>query len=141
MAKKKGYYTQWASQFYVAAELTRRKHLVSLTFGNAEEIDILAVNPKGTPILIDVKGQSAKGFWLIRRREARSNYFFVFVYIPPDPATKPTFWVMSSQDAMRYREEREMSDRKSGGKYREELGGFTFVTPLPHENKWEILES
>jgi hypothetical protein len=141
MEKRKSFYTQWASQFYVAAELTRRKHLVSLPLGNAEEIDVMTMNPKGCPIVLDVKGQSKKNFWLIRKRAPKSNYFFVLVYLPPNVEHKPTFWIMSSYDVMKLRDDYEKHIKGSGGNYRDELGGFNFFTaPSPHENNWEILE-
>jgi hypothetical protein len=52
----KRYKTQWAAQFYAAAELTRRGYLVSLTLGNAPVADLLAVSPSGKHFMVDVKG-------------------------------------------------------------------------------------
>ena len=54
----KRYRTQWATQFYVAAELTRRGYLVSLTFGNAAVSDLLVSSPSGNNFTVDTKGQS-----------------------------------------------------------------------------------
>jgi hypothetical protein len=71
----KKYQTQWASQFYVAAELTRRGYLVSLTFGNTSETDLLVYCPSRGQFTVDVKGQSTRNFWLLRRRELRQHYF------------------------------------------------------------------
>ena len=56
----KRYQTQWAGQFYVAAELTRRGYLVSLTLGNAPVVDLLVVSPDGEHFGVDVKGQSTR---------------------------------------------------------------------------------
>ena len=36
----KRYCVQWAAQFFVAAELTRRGYIVSFTLGNAPETDL-----------------------------------------------------------------------------------------------------
>jgi len=58
MKRGKKYFTQWASQFYVAAELVRRGYLVSLSFGNAPVVDLLVQSPKGILFTIDVKGQT-----------------------------------------------------------------------------------
>lgn len=77
----KRYRTQWASQFFVAAELTRRGYLVSLTFGNAPVADLLVVSPSEREFMVDVKGQSTKNFWLFQRRERREDLFFVLVYL------------------------------------------------------------
>lgn len=71
------YQTQWAAQFYAAAELTRRGYLVSLTFGNASEIDLLAVSPSGKHFAVDVKGQSTRNFWLIQQRKNRDDLYFI----------------------------------------------------------------
>lgn len=65
------YRTQWTSQFYAAAELTRRGYLVSLTFGNAPVSDLLVRSLDDNQFSVDVKGQSTKNFWLIQRREVR----------------------------------------------------------------------
>ena len=56
------YKTQWATQFYAAAELTRRGYLVSLTFGNAAVSDLHVQSPDGVLFTVDVKGQSSRNF-------------------------------------------------------------------------------
>lgn len=65
------YKTQWSTQFFVAAELTRRGYLVSLTFGNAAITDLLVQSPRGVNFTIDVKGQSNRSFWDTKKRESQ----------------------------------------------------------------------
>lgn len=116
MAGQQGrYQTQWAAQFYAAAELTRRGYLVSLTLGNAPVADLLAISPKGAQFEIDVKGQATKNFWLLQRRSPdRKLLFYVLVYFPRNNQI-PEFFVLTSSEAMRHREEyREHIESKSG---------------------------
>jgi hypothetical protein len=64
VSQKAKFSTQWSAQFYVAAELTRRGYLVSLTLGSARFADLLVVSPGGSRFEIDVKGQSTRNFWV-----------------------------------------------------------------------------
>lgn len=131
------YKTQWATQFYAAAELTRRDYLVSLTFGNAAVSDLHVQSPKGTLFTVDVKGQSSKNFWLVQRRAYLPNHYFVLVYLPPALA-QPRYFVMSSTELMRRRNEYEEISR-SRGKYRDDLGGMNWTTAHEYEDRWDLL--
>ena len=136
MKRGKKYFTQWASQFYVAAELVRRGYLVSLSFGNAPVVDLLVQSPKGILFTIDVKGQTTKNFWLIQRREAAPNHYFVFVYLPKNGT--PEYFIASSNKVMNDREEyRKRKETK--GKYRDDFGGFNWATVLKYKDRWNIL--
>lgn len=131
------YRTQWSSQFYVAAELTRRGYLVSLTFGNAPIADLIVQSPSGNPFTVDVKGQSSKNFWLIQRRDHKPNHYFILVYLPKNHGT-PQYYILSSEELMFKREEYEKSSIVRG-KYRDDLGGINWSTAFDYENKWETL--
>ena len=131
------YRTQWAAQFYVAAELTRRGYLTALTFGNAALSDLLVQSPQGHAFTVDVKGQSTRNFWLVQRREGNANHYFVLVYLPPH-FEPPQFFVLSSKQLMTHRGEYEVAS-KARGKYRDDLGGMNFTTALPHRDKWNVL--
>ena len=133
----KKYQTQWAAQFYVAAELTRRGYLVSLTLGNAPVADLLVVSPNGEHFMVDVKGQARKNFWLIKRRTPRDDLFYILVYLPKDE--HPKFFILSSHELMREREEYRKRIESKGGKYRDELGGINWSTALKYENRWDKL--
>ena len=131
------YKTQWASQFYAAAELTRRGHLVSLTFGNAPVADLLVQSPEGSQFTVDVKGQSTKNFWLIQRRDPIPDHYFVLVYVPKGKEP-PSFYILSSDEMMTKRTEYELESTKRG-KYRDDMGGFNWSTALPYQDRWEAL--
>jgi hypothetical protein len=131
------YKTQWATQFFAAAELTRRDYVVSLTFGNAAIADLHIQSPHGALFTVDVKGQSNKSFWLVQRREALLNHYYVLVYLPPALA-QPRYFILSSTELMRRRSEYEERSR-ARGKYRDALGGMNWATAHEYENCWEHL--
>lgn len=137
------YKTQWASQFYVAAELTRRGYLVSFPLGNAPVIDLLAVSPTGKHFMVDVKGQATKSFWLIRERELKDDLFYILVYLPKG-GESPQYYIFSCGELMREREayrnyiEKRYSDGK-GKRYREDFGGINWSTALKYKDRWDIL--
>ncbi|MFX0198990.1 MAG: hypothetical protein ACFFCW_22945 [Candidatus Hodarchaeota archaeon] len=131
------YKTQWATQFYTAAELTRRGYFVSLTFGNAPVSDLLVQSPQGTQFTVDVKGQSTRNFWLIQSRPVNPSHYFILVYLPQN-LEPPKYFVLSSDELMRRREEYRQSVLHRG-KYRDELGGINWSTAFDYENQWENL--
>ncbi len=132
------YRTQWTAQFYVAAELTRRGYLVSLTFGNAPESDLLVRSPGGIHFSIDVKGQSTRNFWLLQRRDPKPHNYFILVFLPESPETAPQYSILSSAELMRRREEyrRSVVCRR---KCRDELGGIKWSTALAYKDRWGSL--
>ena len=134
----KRYQTQWAAQFYVAAELTRGGYLVSLTLGNAPVVDLLVVSPNNINFKVDVKRQSTKNFWLIQRRIAQDDLFYFLVYLPKN-AEYPNFFILSSSELMSRREEYKRHIESRSGKYRDDMGGINWSTALQYKDKWDIL--
>jgi hypothetical protein len=132
------YKTQWAAQFFTAAQLTRRGYLVSLTFGNAPTSDLLVQSPNGAQFTVDVKDQSTKNFWLIQRREPNPNHYFNLVYLPKNIDNAPRYFVLSSDELMKRREEYRQSVLHKG-RYRDDLGGINWTTAFDYENKWDNL--
>lgn len=136
--QSKRYQTQWAAQFYVAAELTRRGYLVSLTLGNAPVADLLVVSPGQVHFMVDVKGQSTRSFWLIKRGEPRDDLFFVLVYLPKN-YEPPKFYILSSAELMKRREEYKRHIESTSGKYDDKTGGINWSTALEYEDRWDVL--
>ena len=132
------YRTQWATQFYAAAELTRRGYLVSLTFGNASTVDLLVESPTGVLFTVDVKGQSGRGFWLVQCRPANPNHYFMLVYLPSGLHVGPKFFILSSDELMQLRAEYKTAMRKRG-RYRDDLGGINWGTAANYADKWKNL--
>jgi hypothetical protein len=111
---------------------------VALTFGNAPESDLLVQSPQGVKFTVDVKGQSTKNFWLIQTRQKNPDHYFILVYLPHDLISNPTFFILSSDELMRRREEyKERVIHR--GKYRDELGGINWSTASDYEGKWNNL--
>ena len=136
-AQEKRYRTQWATQFFASAELTRRGYLVSLTFGNAPVSDLLVCSPSGKHFTVDVKGQSTKNFWLIQPRLASSDHYFILVYLPKKDEP-PRYFIMTSNELMKRREEYKQLVLPNG-RYQDALGGIKWTTAFHYENNWEIL--
>ena len=135
---RRNYQTQWASQFYAAAELTRRGYLVSLTFGNAPESDLLVHSDySDNNFTVDVKGQSSMNFWLIQPRKPNPNHYFILVYLPSG-YKQPKYFIISSDMLMKKREEYK-NRMMPKGKYKDALGGINWSTALECENKWDDL--
>ncbi len=135
----KKYQTQWAAQFYVAAELTRMGYLVSLTLGNAPVVDLLVVSPRQQHFEIDVKGQSTKNFWLIRQVEPRDDLYYVFVFLPQ--GEQPQYFIFSSKELMKERDDLRNRSLSQGGKWNDKLGGIRWTTSIKsdYKNRWDKL--
>src|SRR6476620_6644828 len=86
-----------AGEYFVAAELSRRGHVASLTLRNTRGIDVLASNSDATrSVGIQVKTcQGRKPQWLMNEKaesESAENLFYVFVCLPK--AGSPDFYVV-----------------------------------------------
>jgi len=76
--------TQWAGQFGVAHEMTRRGYLVTFTMGNAPAADLLCKSPHGVEFSVQVKSLKAKNYFLYQDSllKNESNLYFIFVLVP-----------------------------------------------------------
>ncbi len=136
-ADRKRYRTQWAAQFFAAAELTRRGYLVSFTLGNAPVVDLMAVSPSGTHFEIDVKGLSSKNFWLVQEREPRDDLFYILVYLPPD-YHPPNFYIFTSKVLMENIRAQKTQTLESGKKWIDSGAGINWRTALEYQDRWDL---
>ncbi len=128
------YHTQWAAQFYAAAELTRRGYLVAFTLGNARTSDLLVSSDSGKHFTIEVKGLSKSNFWLFKRVQPRDDLFYIFVALGK-LGEHPRFNILSSAEAMT-----EYDDYKSGFPQLEsDMWGMNWTTAFKYEDQWEKL--
>ena len=136
------WFTQWAAQFYVAAELTRRGYLVSLTFGHAPRVDIFAESPSGIPFMVDVKGLRSPNWWLIGRKpEPSEELFYILVYVPRNTEENPRFFIMTSSEVLE-EIERHLEEIRARGREETELEyGFSWKTAFKYEDQWGKLPS
>ena len=98
-----------SGEYFVAAELSRRGYIASLTLRNTRGIDILASNVEATrSVGIQVKtGQGAERSWLVGRHVEEGtaeNLFFVFVRLNSGGA--PAFHVVPRAEVARFAGER-----------------------------------
>src|SRR5688500_10231386 len=105
MAKLYSVQTGIAGENFVAAELSRRGFVASITLRNTRGIDILASNTDATKSVgIQVKTcQGSRPDWMMNRKaevDLAQNLFYVFVCLPVTGA--PTFYVVPRSDVATY---------------------------------------
>ena len=89
-----------SGEYFVAAELSRRGYVASITLRNTRGIDILASNANATKSVgIQVRtSQGTRADWMMNRKaegELAQNLFYVFVCLPP--SGEPQFYVVPRQ--------------------------------------------
>jgi hypothetical protein len=139
VVRGKTYQTQWAAQFFAAAEMTRRGYLVTFTLGNARGTDLLVKSPQSIQFSVEVKGLSLRTFWPIQRHEADPNRYYVLVYIERNLASPPRYFILTNDECQLFREEYRSSTIARGAKYDDTFGGFPWSVPMPFENRWSTL--
>lgn len=90
-----------SGQYFVAAELSRRGYVATVTLRNTQGIDILASTTDGAhSVGIQVKtNQSNKRQWLLSQKSeelSNDNLFYVFVNLNGETG-QPTFHIVSAQ--------------------------------------------
>ncbi|NIG55892.1 group I intron-associated PD-(D/E)XK endonuclease [Chitinophaga sp. Cy-1792] len=95
--------TGLASEFYVAAELTRLGYDVTITFGNTKAVDLL-VHKNDNVFAVQVKGiQRTKSIcWNLDKTKFKGkNLIMVLVNLHADtPDAKPEFFVLNHQETI-----------------------------------------
>jgi hypothetical protein len=94
-----------SGEYFVAAELSRRGYVASLTLRNTRGIDILASNRDATKSVgIQVKTcQGTRADWMLNKKaeaDLAENLFYVFVCLPPSGS--PLFYVVPREVVARY---------------------------------------
>jgi hypothetical protein len=94
-----------AGEYFVAAELSRRGFVASITLRNTRGIDILASNADATKSVgIQVKTcQGSRLAWVMNRKaeaDLAENLFYVFVCLPP--VGSPEYCVVPRKDVAKY---------------------------------------
>jgi hypothetical protein len=81
MARRSGYDTNLASEFYVMSVLHRLGLEAHLTLGNKKAVDIVVVRAPGDTITIDVKGVAGSVDWLVGNAgsEPRERHFVILI--------------------------------------------------------------
>jgi len=94
-----------AGEYLVAAELSRRGYVASVTLRNTRGIDILASNRDATrSVGIQVKtSQGTRPVWVLNKTaedDLAENLFYVFVCLPPQSAA--SYHVVPREVVARY---------------------------------------
>jgi transcriptional regulator with XRE-family HTH domain len=128
--KKRGstYLTQWAAQFLVAGELTRRGYLISFPFGNAPATDIHATSPNGTSFPVEIKGLKSANFWLVRKPRGKDLRLYILALVPQgEPLKAPRYFVLTAKDLLLIH----VDDPK--------WPGMNWGAVLEYESRWDKL--
>lgn len=94
-----------AGEYFVAAELTRRGYVASLTLRNTRGIDILASNLDATrSVGIQVKANQGRGkSWMLNQKiesDEATNLFFVFIRL--NNLDAPVYYIVTRQEVSRF---------------------------------------
>ncbi len=133
--------TQWAAQFLVAAELARRGYTVAFTMGNNTPVaDLMVGAANGKQFWVDVKGQISKSPWLVTKKAAREDLYYILVYLSPEAQGKYTrqpdiFFVLRQSEANGLVDKYAKEHPGDSGK----VPGFRFKDPGRFEDAWSKL--
>ena len=88
-----------ASKFYVLSVLHRLGVDATLTFSQADNVDITVVLESGSALTVDIKTLTGPMEWRVTDFSARSNHFIAFVWYPEsaEPSVPPTVYIIASQ--------------------------------------------
>ena len=136
-----------AGEYFVAAELTRRNCIASITLRNTRGVDILAANVDATrTVSIQVKTfQGTRQEWVLDAgvETARAdNHFFVFVNLN-GLTDKPSFHIVPSAIVAAYCRENHEAWLATPGRGGKPHGDSNVRKFADHENKyldrWDLL--
>jgi hypothetical protein len=136
-----------AGEYFVAAELSRRGYVASLTLRNTRGIDILASNRDATrSVGIQVKAtQGNYDTWLVHRLardELASNLFFVFVSM--NALAAPKYHIVPRKIVLTYTEKRHklwLKGTKRDGSERKDTNMRQFADPSgKYRDRWDLLK-
>ena len=136
-----------AGEYFVAAELSRRGYVASLTLRNTRGIDVLASNADATKSVgIQVKtSQGNHADWMLNVKaetDRGSHLFYVFVLLPVQG--EPSYYVVPSADvAKSVRDSHKLWEEKPGRKgQRHSLTNTIRVFSDPdghYKDQWDLL--
>jgi hypothetical protein len=135
-----------AGEYFVAAELSRRGYVASLTLRNTRGIDILVSNADATKSVgVQVKTKQGIGAdWVLNKKvesDAAENLFFVFVTL--NSLGAPDYYVVPKDDVARFVTDNHALWLKTPGRAgRKHVDNpmRKFKDPEGHyRDKWELL--
>jgi hypothetical protein len=148
MAKISTTLTGVAGEYFVAAELSRRGYIASLTLKNTRGIDVLVSNEKASKqVGIQVKtNQIDKPEWILNEKAEEflaQNLFYVFVNLKSE-SEQPDYYVVPSTVVAEYtkRTHREWLDApgKMGQQHKDSPMRKFRDLEGRYRNQWHLLE-
>ena len=135
-----------AGEYFVAAELSRRGHVASLTLRNTRGIDILASNTDATKSVgIQVKtSQGTRPDWMLNataEKDVAENLFYVFVCLPAEG--EPSFYIVPRATVARQVRQSHDEWKATPGRKGQPHGDSNirkFTDPSgAYKNRWDLL--
>lgn len=137
-----------AGEYYVAAELSRRGFIATITLRNTEGIDIMASRPDQCEMyFIQVKtNQTQSPRWILSKQSEKSppgKYFYVFVSLKGD-RDRPDFFIVPGTivaKQIKKDHQRWLSAPGRDGSLHKDGSMRTFITKGDeYLDKWELLK-
>ena len=91
-------------EYYIASVLSANGFTTTITLGRAEKYDIIAINPNGVPVKVQVKTLFGKGpQWRMgpKHEKEDQNLFYIFIRLN-DMEGEPEYWVVPSKVVASY---------------------------------------
>ncbi len=137
-----------SGEYYVAAELSRRGYLASITLRNTKGVDILCSNAEASKSVgIQVKAKSGNDrVWILNEKGEHyyaNNLFYVFINIDDGLNKHPEYTVVPSKVVAEYAREshaRWLSEPKKDGSARKDTTMRKFQDPEEkYLGRWDLL--
>ena len=136
-----------AGEYFVAAELSIRGYLASITLRNSRGIDIIASSSNATrSVSIQVKSSSGNvPKWMLTKKSESFwtvNHFYVFVLLR-DVGSRPDFYIVPSQVVAEYvatSHSQWLAGTKADGSPRKDSAIRNFRDPdQRYKEAWDLL--
>jgi hypothetical protein len=90
-----------SGEYFVAAELSRRGYVASISLRNTDGVDILATNKSKRSITIQVKtSQMKRKDWMLTKKcedYISANHFYIFVGLGETNEERPSYHIFPSK--------------------------------------------
>jgi hypothetical protein len=135
-----------AGEYFVAAELSRRGYVASLTLKNTQGIDVLAASgdaSRSVGIQVKTNQDDAREWLLDKKVESQTAPNIYFVFVALGAKSQPRYHVVPSRVVAEYcaRTHKEwLSQRGRGGRKHRDNAMRVFKDPTDkYLNKWDLL--
>jgi hypothetical protein len=147
MGRISGVQTGVAAEYFVAAELSRRGYVASLTSNNTKDIDLLASNSDASrTVCIQVKAkQGSEREWMLTRKceTIRPNLFF-YVFVNLNGLEAPEYFIVPNHSVAEFARRAQadyMRNLGKKGQQRKETSIRVFRDYAEEFlNRWELIE-